>query len=98
MKVLRAIASSEKATAFKSMLKKKSFYGTCGVSIASEYSWNEIYMYFVIGPEEKDLIKIHSDINEHNKRYWHVINYKTDQFYGCHSVEALIECFENLSM
>ena len=55
-------------------------------------------MYFVIGPEEKDLIKIHSDINEHNERYWHVVNYKTDQFYGCHNVEALIEFLENLSM
>ena len=63
LQVLKALDASKKADAFKSMLSRKSLYGTCGVSIACEYSWNEIFIYFVTGSGKNEYIKIHSDIN-----------------------------------
>ena len=94
LQFLKALDASKKADTFKSMLRRKSLYGTCGVSIVCEYSWNEIFIYFMTGSGENEYIKVHSDINS-KQRYWHVIDYKTQTFWACHDFDSLVVYFEN---
>ena len=94
LQVLKALDASKKADAFKSMLRSKSLYSTCGVSIACEYSWNEIFIYFITGSGINEYIKVHSDINN-KQRYWHVIDYKTQTFRACYDIETLVKYLED---